>query len=295
MPSSFLTMFTKKRIPEIKRQKSIVGLAGNKGIGNLADVEMDAHLDTNINENKIYSNFYKTLTIEEKHAINTYQIETPSEFYNNSIAVTQLNNIFEKVPELPSTIYVYRCFIGDVSIDTLNESKNFAVDGTNRFMSTTFAYNTARKFCGFKNEDMAAEGVCYENNDKIGNLIICIIIPIKSKVLPFMSSISQPGYGEYEILLPSSGRIVQTGQCHPKHKVPIFIFRDATSSDLEDEEKTKLIKEMFPTLYGGRGYFETIQTKVAKKTIKKRHRRTKNIRRRCNKESKSRNKPKSNI
>ena len=55
-----------KSPPKIKRQNSIVGLVGNEVKWNSANMEMDAHLYTNINEKQIYSNFYKSLTEDEK-------------------------------------------------------------------------------------------------------------------------------------------------------------------------------------------------------------------------------------
>ena len=232
---------------------------------------------------EIYSEFYSSLTNKETTAIVKYQSTSPSIFYaaNKTESVEILNQIFVKVPELPNTIYVYRCYVSGVSITHLIGNPGFTYDDIPRFLSTTLSFEVAKQTCGFRKKD-SGQGNCYRNNDKQDYLIICIIIPKGSKVLPFMDWKSyDPTYPEYEILLPSTGSIVKTESCHPVHNVPIFIYRDSTNVKEEDiindTDKEDLIRNVFQI--GGRYKFGTnraissYEKRKRRRSIKRRYRR----------------------
>lgn len=197
-----VALFDKKKTHHtIKKHKSI----------DSEKLDMDSYLKKNINQDGMYDHFFHGLSEKEQNILSNYQQDV-GDFTNNSSQSRILESIFRKAPKLPSTIYVYRCFISNVSIESLDNQHRF-----DRFLSTSLSHNIAFRWC--KNENTQ----CYRNPDKKENLEICIILPKGSRVLPLLYAFYD-AFNEYEILLPLHGTIVSTGECHPKHGLPIFIF-----------------------------------------------------------------------
>jgi hypothetical protein len=143
------------------------------------------------------------LTSVEIDILKKYQaFETYSKFYNDEKNIQILNAIFDKAPEIPNTIYVYRCR-----------------SSTEKFISTSLSFEIAKNFCSASN-----------NFEKI----VYILIPEGSRVLPFLNGYTgMIKYNEFEILLPSTGKIIPTK--HYKSKkiswnksidIPIYVFID---------------------------------------------------------------------
>jgi hypothetical protein len=196
----------------------------SKPVGHQTVTDMDKFFAKTININKVYTNFYKSLTASETQALNDY-VQDTSNFYKNPNSIQILMNLFTKVPPIPSTIYVYRCFLRNVSINDIDRQPNL-----NTILATSLTQRTARIMCYSQNP------TCYKNRDNDENLEICIIIPKGARILPIASLIGGGDYVEYQILLPPTGTLVSTSECHPVNKAPIFVY-------FEDSNRANQFKE----------------------------------------------------
>lgn len=295
----FANFFGKKTLLRQKSYDSVHPRDDTKNRNTLAN-DMDGYLAENINKNGIYTKYYNDLNPAQTKTIKDYQRvgnlfnknDDNNDADNNN--VESLSEIFASAPELPSTIHVYRCFLNKVSFDNINQ-KDFKVADKLNYISTSLSYNFAFNFCKIgRGNEFKVPKLCARNkegSDSINGLLICVIIPKGSKVLPLPYSLFNEHHIsiEYEILLPSTGSIVKTNVCHPIHKVPIFIYRDHNSKDDSDltltEKEITDIEFVFPDINkkisaeGGRK--KNIQYSFKKSRKRKPNKRRRRSTRRC--------------
>ena len=175
----------------------------------------------------LYKPFYKTI---KKH--NPFYLEVLEQYYDGTMMSKQTNyyslyfetlkEMFHMVPPLPHDMLTYRCYTDDVSLKD--------IDGKpiQRFISTSLSHKMSREWCSNKHN------VLEEN--ETGNVIICIIVPRGAKALPLYNV--ENDFGEIviterqrELLLPPSGKLVNTGKVHQKYGMPMFklILDDITT------------------------------------------------------------------
>lgn len=125
-----------------------------------------------------------------------------------------IERVFEKILPVQKTFHVYRCYYSDVSVDFIDKQRKIG-----RPLSTSLSYNYSYEWaCSERSHPDKV------SNTDTGNIIICIIIPKGTHVIPLHHYTQKY---EYEVLLSSEGKLCFTGERDPVHNIPIFIYFDS--------------------------------------------------------------------
>jgi hypothetical protein len=125
-----------------------------------------------------------------------------------------IQRVFNKILPVREDFYVFRCYYSSVSIDDINKQRRLG-----RHTSTSLSYEYSYGWgCADRKQYDAIL------NSDTGSIMICIIIPKGSKVVPLNYYAQNE---EYEILLSAEGKLHYTGDIHPDYKIPIFIYFDS--------------------------------------------------------------------
>jgi hypothetical protein len=166
-------------------------------------------------EYNYYINFLESLPQVEKDALALpSEIRTP-----NDIKIIQ--EIFKKIQPIQQPLYVYRCYRKNVTFQNLLDQP---INGV--LSSTTISFNYANQWCWWSVQPVR-EGVKYEFETRPENLIICILIPPGTKVIPLIADYLIHKRKEYEILLSDTATLHYTGtNKRPTgyQEVPVFLY-----------------------------------------------------------------------
>ena len=125
-----------------------------------------------------------------------------------------IERVFEKILPVQKTFCVYRCYYSDISIDFIDKQRKIG-----RPLSTSLSYNYSYEWaCSERSKSDIV------SKTDTGNIMICIIIPKGTHVIPLHHYTQKY---EYEILLSSEGKLCFTGERDPVHNLPIFIYFDS--------------------------------------------------------------------
>jgi hypothetical protein len=186
------------------------------------DKNMTEYMNTvGINKDGYYNDFFTILkgsflTQYEDECL-AFQLGNPSE--GNMEQRTpemdySIQRVFNKILPVREDFYVFRCYYSGVSIDDINKQKRLG-----RHTSTSLSYEYSYGWgCADRTQNEPIE------TNETGSIMICIIIPRGSKVIPLNYYAQKE---EYEILLSAEGKLHYTGDIHPEYKIPIFIYFDS--------------------------------------------------------------------
>jgi len=177
--------------------------------------------ETEINKDNYYDSFFTnlkgvTLSQYEDESL-AFQLGNP-ETGGMTPRTPEMNNsiqrVFKKILPVRENFYVYRCYYSSVSVEDINNQNMLG-----RHTSTSLSYDYSHEWA-CRNRGKHATFL----NTDTGSIMICIIIPKGSHVIP-LTYYAQAE--EYEILLSSEGKLHFTGDIHPILKIPIFIYFDS--------------------------------------------------------------------
>jgi len=141
---------------------------------------------------------------------------------------SSIERVFEKILPVQKTFYVYRCYYSDVSVDLIDKQRRVG-----RPLSTSLSYNYSYEWaCNERSNHKLI------SNTDTGNIMICIIIPKGTHVIPLHHYLQKY---EYEVLLSSEGKLCFTGKRDPVHGLPVFIYFDSHKQCNKYKMKKSLI------------------------------------------------------
>ena len=173
-----------------------------------------------INKDNYYDPFFTslkgTILTQYEDECLAFQLGNPTEgmVQRTPDMNRSIQRVFDKILPTRKDIYVFRCYYSGMSVDDINNQRKLG-----RHTSTSLSYEYSYKWSCMdrkQNEPIT--------NSETGSIMICIIIPKGSRVIPLTYYAQSE---EYEILLSAEGKLHYTGDIHPTYKIPIFMYFDS--------------------------------------------------------------------
>jgi hypothetical protein len=149
-----------------------------------------------------YIEFLEVLHEDEKTALAKPSRARTSE--DNEL----IEGIFRKIPPLKHSFYAYRCYEKNVSIADLQANPNNGVISSVTIRASYANWWCKRSLGGIISYVFKDEMPKQPNRtlDKKGNLIVCIIIPKGTKIIPLIGSYLRHKEQEFETILSSHSK-----------------------------------------------------------------------------------------
>ena len=169
---------------------------------------------------KEYIDFIERLTVFERIALKEPSADRTTE--DNEL----IEGVFRKIPPLKHSFYAYRCYRNNVSIADLQANPNNGVISSVTIRASYADYWCKRHVPGDKpsyefQDDMARQP--NRNLDTKGDLIVCILIPKGTKIIPLIGIGFEHKEQEFETILSSHSKLYYTGIKIKSKNIPLFV------------------------------------------------------------------------
>jgi hypothetical protein len=164
-----------------------------------------------------YTFFLQALPADEKTALGKPSSARTSE--DNEI----IEGIFRKIPPLKHSFYAYRCYEHNVSIADLQANPNNGIISSVTIRASYANWWCKRSLAGrisyvFKKEIPKQPN---RTPDKKGDLIVCILIPKGTKIIPLIGF--EIKERQFETILSSRSKLYYTGIQIRSKNIPLFV------------------------------------------------------------------------
>jgi hypothetical protein len=167
-----------------------------------------------------YINFLYHLTVFERVALKEPSADRTTE--DNEL----IEGVFRKIPPLKHSFYAYRCYRNNVSIADLQANPNNGVISSVTIRASYADYWCKKHAPGDKpsyefQDDMPKQS--NRNLDEKGDLIVCILIPKGTKIIPLIGIGFEHKEQEFETILSSHSKLYYTGIQIRSKNIPLFV------------------------------------------------------------------------
>ena len=166
-----------------------------------------------------YIEFLKALREDEKIALAKPSRNRTTE--DNEL----IERIFHKIPPLKHSFYAYRCYERNVSIADLQANPNNGVISSVTIRASYANWWCKRSFGGIISYVFKDEMPKQPNRklDEKGDLIVCILIPKGTKIIPLIGNYLRHKEQEFETILSSHSKLYYTGIKIESKNIPLFV------------------------------------------------------------------------
>jgi len=170
-------------------------------------------------EYNYYINFLNSLPDEYKQSL------AKSSYKRTQDDIINIEHLFDAIKPIEQPLYAYRCYQRNVTFEMLKNQPN------NRFLlSTTLSFEYANEWCNYivkRNATRPRITSTYNFQTIQSNLVICILIPPGTRVIPLIADYLENKRVQYEILLDDRSTLHYAGTNKSPtgyEEVPLFVY-----------------------------------------------------------------------